>query len=65
MASLLEQLKQWEKSTIVYLHYINGMSSSEYNNGFADGLEMAIKSFQEHLKDCPEYEITEQEVKGE
>ncbi|GAB6181690.1 hypothetical protein JCM14036_30090 [Desulfotomaculum defluvii] len=62
MASLQEQLKQWEKNTIIYLHYIKGMSTSEYNNGFADGLEMAINSFQEYLKDCPDYEITEQEV---
>ncbi|RYD03880.1 hypothetical protein N752_17515 [Desulforamulus aquiferis] len=45
MASLQECLKQWEKSTIVYLHYMQGMSSSEYNSGFADGLEMALKSF--------------------
>ncbi|MDO7786971.1 cap-binding protein [Desulforamulus aquiferis] len=61
MASLQECLKQWEKSTIVYLHYMQGMSSSEYNSGFADGLEMALKSFQEHVKDCSEYEIIEED----
>ncbi|MCL5780289.1 cap-binding protein [Desulforamulus profundi] len=58
MASLQECLKKWEKSTIIYLHYIQGMSSNEYNNGFADGLEMALKSFQEHVKECPDYQIT-------
>ncbi|AQS58203.1 cap-binding protein [Desulforamulus ferrireducens] len=56
MASLQECLKEWEKSTIIYLHYIQGMSSNEYNSGFADGLEMALKSFREHVKNCPDYE---------
>ncbi|CCO08221.1 hypothetical protein [Desulforamulus hydrothermalis] len=60
MASLQECLKKWEKSTIIYLHYIQGMSASEYNSGFADGLEMALKSFREHLKNCPDYQITEE-----
>jgi len=60
LASLQECLKKWEKSTIVYLHYIQAMSSSEYNNGFADGLEMALRSFQEHVKECSDYVITEE-----
>ncbi|AEG61628.1 hypothetical protein [Desulforamulus ruminis] len=63
MTSLQQCLKEWEKNTIVYLHYIQGMSSSEYNNGFADGLEMALKSFHEYVKNCPDYEIIE-EVDG-
>lgn len=58
--SLVQCLKEWEKSTIVYLHYMQGMSASEYNSGFADGLQMALKSFQEHVKDCPDYEITQE-----
>lgn len=57
MASLAECLKNWEKNATVYIHYINGMSTSEYNNGFADGLEMALNSFREYVKDCPDYEI--------
>lgn len=64
MASLPECLKKWEKSTIIYLHYMEGMSANEYNTGFADGLQMALKSFQEHVKECPDYEITE-EVEAE
>ena len=58
--SLAQCLKDWEKSTIVYLHYMQGMSANEYNSGFADGLEMALKSFQEYVKDCPDYEITQE-----
>lgn len=57
MATLSECLKNWEKATTIYLHYIQGMATSEYNNGFADGLEMALRSFQDHVKDCKDYEI--------
>lgn len=61
MASLKECLKEWEKSSIVYLHYMKGMSSSEYNSGFADGIEMAVRSFHEHVKDCADYEIIKED----
>ena len=60
MTTLHKCLKEWEKNTMVYLHYIQGMSASEYNNGFADGLEMALKSFREHVKECSDYQITKE-----
>ncbi len=52
---ILEAVKQWEKATTIYLDYAREMKNSEYNQGFADGLEAALESFKSYLKECPEY----------
>ncbi|MBO8137603.1 MAG: cap-binding protein [Desulfotomaculum sp.] len=53
--TVLEAIKKWEKDTTVYLHYNREMKNSEYNQGFADGLEAALASLKSYLKDCTDY----------
>ncbi|MBM7854829.1 hypothetical protein JOC37_001207 [Desulfohalotomaculum tongense] len=50
-----EAIKKWEKDTTVYLHYSREMKNSEYNQGFADGLEAALTSLRSYLKECADY----------
>ncbi len=52
---IVEAIKQWEKATIVYLDYTREMKNSEYNQGFADGLETALQSMKAYLEECPDY----------
>lgn len=54
---LLEVIKKWEKETTVYLDYMREMKSTDYNIGFADGLESAVQSLKAHLKDCPDVTV--------
>ncbi|MTI81751.1 MAG: cap-binding protein [Firmicutes bacterium] len=51
-----EAIDKWEKDTTVYIHYSREMKSSEYNQGFADGLDTALASLKSHIEDCTESE---------
>ncbi|WP_031515985.1 hypothetical protein [Desulfofalx alkaliphila] len=54
--TISEAIKKWERDTTVYIHYSREMKTSEYNQGFADGLEMAVKSLKSALKEYPDLE---------
>ncbi|MCL6560224.1 MAG: hypothetical protein K6U74_15805 [Firmicutes bacterium] len=43
-------IDEWSKEFTVYLHYIREMKASEYNIGYADGIESAINMLHDLLQ---------------
>lgn len=48
---VVKALQEWVKDTTVYLDFNTARQTSEYNTGFAEGIEMAMTSLKAYLKD--------------
>lgn len=47
-----EAVDRWVKDITVYLDYLGEMGTSEYNAGFADGINNALESLKAYLDQC-------------